>query len=138
MRNLHKFIKENHGLEAMWLLQEWEKWVVKDSDYKNHSRFTLRYISKDLIPFSVRLKSTGRSRSAREIIQRAEKQLLQDRIKYISGILHDTEVKVDSFRSRQLSIVTTTTMDRCIDFINKVRELRFIKVRDRQIKKSTY
>ena len=25
MRNLHKFIEEKHGKEALYLLQEWEK-----------------------------------------------------------------------------------------------------------------
>ena len=34
-----------------------------------------------------------------------------------------------------LSIVTTTTMDRCYEFINKVRESRFIKIRDKQVNK---
>ena len=94
MRNQHKFIEENHGLESQQLLQEWEKWVIKDSDNKNHRRFTLRCISKNLIPVCVRLKSTSNSRSrrAKEIIHRAEKQLLQDRIKCINGILHDNEV----------------------------------------------
>ena len=29
----------------------------------------------------------------------------------------------------------TTTIDKCIDFINKVREFRFVKIRDRQINK---
>ena len=119
MRSLHKFIKENHGWEALWLLQEWGKWVIKDSEYKNHRGFTLRCISKDLIQVSVRLKSTGRSRSAREIIWRAEKQLLQDMIKFITGILHDTEVKVDDCRSRLLSMVTTTTIDKCTEFIKR-------------------
>ena len=35
-----------------------------------------------------------------------------------------------------LSLITTTTrttMEKCTDLINKVREFRFIKVRDRQI-----
>ena len=73
--------------------------------------------------------------AAKEIIHRAEKQLLQDRSKCINGILCNTGVKVGKCRSRLLSIVTTTTIDRCIEFINKVRECRFIKVRDWQVYK---
>ena len=94
---------------------------------------------KYLIPVSVRLKSTSNSRSrrAKEIIHRGEKQLLQDRIKCINGILCDKGVRSDRCRSRLLSIVTTTTMDRSIGFLNKVRESRFIKVRDRQETNST-
>ena len=134
---MHKFIKENHGLEVLQLLSEWQKWVIKDSDNASHRRSTLRCISKYLIPVSVRLKSTSssRSRSAKEIIHRAEKQLLWDRVKCINGILCNTGVKVDRCRSRMLSMVTTTTMDRCTEFINKARESRFIKVRDSQVNK---
>ena len=40
-------------------LKPWERLEVKDSDYRNHPRFTLRCISKDLIPASVRLKLTS-------------------------------------------------------------------------------
>ena len=128
MRNLHRFIEENHGLEA---LQELQKWVIKESDYKNHRRFTLGCINKGIIPVSVRLKSTSKSRSkrAKEIIYRAEKQLLQDRIKCINGILGDNKGKLDRSRLRLLSLVTTTTKDRCIEFINKVREVSFIKIK---------
>ena len=39
MRTLHKFIKENYGLEAWQLLQDWENWVIKDCDYK-----TIKYL----------------------------------------------------------------------------------------------
>ena len=96
------------------------------------SRHTLWH----LVSVSVRLKSTSnsRSRSAREIIHRAEKQLLQDS-QCISGILHDTGVKVDIWRSRLSSLVKSSKMVRCIEFMNKVRELRFIKVRHRQVNK---
>ena len=81
---------------------EWKKWEIKDCDYRNNRRFTLRCISKDLILFSVKLKSTSNSRSrrAKEIIHRAEKQLLQDRIKCINGILHENAIKLDRSRSR--------------------------------------
>ena len=121
MRNLHKFIEDSHRLEALHLLWEWKKWEIEDS--------------KDLIPVNVKQKSTSNSRNrrAKEIIHRTEKQLLQDRIKCINGILCKNAIKVDRCRSRQLSLETTTTMDKCTDFINKVRESRFIIIRDRHI-----
>ena len=30
MRKLHKFIEDTYQLEALHLLQEWEKWEFKD------------------------------------------------------------------------------------------------------------
>ena len=106
--------------------------MIKESNYKNHRRFTLRCISKGIIPASVRLKSTSNSRSrrAREIIYRAEKQLLLDRVKCINGILHNNKGKLDRSRSMMLPLLTTTTAKgRCKEFINKVREFRFTKIK---------
>ena len=117
----------------MHLLQEWESLEIKESDYRNHQRFTLRCIGNDVISVSVRLKSTINSRRAKQIIHRAERQLLQDTVKEINGILLDNTIKLDRCRSRLSSLVTTTTMKKCTDFINKVREFSFIKLRDRQV-----
>ena len=135
MRNLHNFIEQKHGKESWQLLWEWESLEIKDSDYRNHQRFTLRCISKDLIPDSVRLKSIINIKIAKQIVHRAERHLLQDRVKGINGILWDNAIKLDTWRSRLLSLVTTTTMEKCTDFINKVREFRFIKIRNRQVNK---
>ena len=49
MRNLHNFMEEKHEKESQHLLQEWESLQIKDSDYRNHHRVTLRCLSKDLI-----------------------------------------------------------------------------------------
>ena len=84
-----QFIEEKHGKESLCLLQEWESLEIKYSDYRNHQRFTLRSISKDLITVSVRLKSTINSRRAKQIIHRTEKQLFQDRVRGVNGILWD-------------------------------------------------
>ena len=57
--------------------------------------------------------------------------MLQDRVKGINGILWENAIKLDRCSSRLSSLVTTTTMEKCTDFINKVREFRFIKIRNR-------
>ena len=49
-------MEEKHGKESLCLLWEWQSLEIKDSDYRNHHRFTLRNLSKDLISVSVRLK----------------------------------------------------------------------------------
>ena len=87
---------------------------------------------------SVRLRSSNSkiSKGPKEIIQKAGRQLLQDRVRYIYVIIGDNEGNINRCRSRILSLVTTTT-DRykCIEFINKVREARFIKVKNWQVNK---
>ena len=55
-----------------------------------------------LVPVSIGLNSNRKdiSNSARNILRRAEKQLLQDRVKCITGILQDTKVRITSNKSR--------------------------------------
>ena len=74
MKNLQNDLKENYGLQALQLLWLWEKSVIREFDYKNHRIFTLWCISKDLVPVSVKLKTTCSriSEGARKIIEKAE------------------------------------------------------------------
>ena len=80
----HTYLKENYGLEALQLLWLWKKSILRDCDYRNHRRFTLRCISKDIVQVSVRLWSACSkiSQGARKIIEKAEKQLIQDRVRW--------------------------------------------------------
>ena len=56
MRNLPKDIKNKYGIEDQQLLQLWEKYTLKECEYKNHRIFTLKCIDKGIIPVSFRLK----------------------------------------------------------------------------------
>ena len=125
-------MEEKHGKESLCLLWEWECLQIKDNDYRNHCTFTLCLI-KDLIP--VRLKSTIITRRAKEIIHKAERQLLQDIVKGINSTHLDTTVRLDRCNSNLTSLITSTTMEKCTNFINKVRESILTKVRDRQVNK---
>ena len=114
------------------------KGVLRQSNYKNHRIFTLKCISKDLLPVSVKLMSSCRklSQGARKIIENAEKQLLQDGVRCINNTIEESVNIINNSRSRLVSIVTNTTdLDRCSKFIDKVREDRYSKVKDRQVRK---
>ena len=118
-------------------LRQWEEGEVKQADYKNHRLFTSRCISNGLVPLSVRLNSNRRdiSNKTRNIL-RAERQLLQDRVKCINGILQDNKVRIVSSKSRLFTLVTNNDIQlKCEKFIRKVSELKFNMVRQRQINK---
>ena len=93
MRNLHKIILEDHRMEVLQLFRDWERLQLRDCDYKNHRIFTLRCIHKELVPVSIRLKTTLRMEKARKIIRTAEKQLAQARIKSINSMLDNSAKK---------------------------------------------
>ena len=87
---------------------------------------------------SVRLRSTCSkiSKGAKEIIKKAEKQLLQDRVRCINAILEDNRNNINRCRSRLASLVTNTTdIEKCSKFINKLSVGIFFKVRQRQANK---
>ena len=108
---------------------------LRSSDYKNHRIFSLRCIHKELIPVSIKLKSTLDTPKARQIIRKAEKDLLQARVKAINNILDQVDREIQDCRAKLASIILEERLEQCQGFINKVSELRFNKVKQRQINK---
>ena len=135
MRNLHLIILQEFGIEARHLLREWERLRLRSSDYKNHRIFSLRCIHQEVIPVSIRLKSTLDTPKAKKIIKKAEKDLLQARIKAINNILEQVDRETQECKAKLASIISQVRLEQCQDFINKVSELRFNKVKQRQINK---
>ena len=65
----------------------------------------------------------------------AEKQLLQTRLKSINSLLDNNTKQLELNRSKIASILTPLNYQECQDFIDKIKEKRFIKVRERQVRK---
>ena len=113
----------------------WEKLRIRASEYKNHRIFTLRCLHNDLIPVSIKLKSTLKSTRANKIFRKAEKDLLQARIKSINFTLDNTSKQLEECRSQLVAIISTQRLRECQDFVDKVGEIRFNKVKQRQLNK---
>ena len=135
MRNLHQIILEENGLQVLHLFRDWERLQLRASDYKNHRIFTLRCIHKELVPVSIKLKTTLKTEKARKIIQSAEKHLLQARIKSINSILDNNAKQTELCQSKLASILSTPMFRKCQGFIEKEGEIRFNKVKIRQVDK---
>ena len=97
MRNLHKFILENYGIELLRFLRDWERLQIRQCNYKNHRIFMLSCLHNDLVPVSIKLKSTLRSERAKKILRMAEKQLLQSRLKSIKSLLDKNAKQLKSY-----------------------------------------
>ena len=85
MRNIHAQITSEYGKENVKTFQQWEKFEYKMADFSNHRRFSLRCLSEDLIPVSVRLRSNVKTPKGRQIIKKAERALLNERIRSINN-----------------------------------------------------
>ena len=105
---------------------------MRQCNCKNHRIFTLRCFNKGLVPVRVRLNSN--SIGARKIIKRAERQPLQQRVKDINRLLQDNREGIASSKSRLFSLVTNPNMQQhWTEFIDEVGEVRFNKVKERQM-----
>ena len=135
MRNLHLIILQEFGIEARRLFREWERLRLRSSDYRNHRIFSLRCIHNELIPVSIKLKSTLDTPKARQIIRKAEKDLLQAQVKAINNTLDQVDREIQECKAKLASIISAERLEECQGFINKVSELRFNKVKQRQINK---
>ena len=135
MRNLYKFILLNYGIELLRLLRDWERFQLRQCNYKNHRIFTLRCIHSELVPVSIKLKSTFKSERAKKILRMAEKQLLQTRLKSINSLLDNNTKQLELTRSKIASILTAPNYQQCQEFIEKIKEKRFNKVKERQVRK---
>ena len=70
-----------------------------------------------------------------EIIEKAERQLLPDRVRGINRIIEESGNNINNSKTRLASLVTNADLDRCSKFIDKVREDRYSRVKARQVRK---
>ena len=105
------------------------------SDFKNHQRFSLRCLDKGLVPVSLRLKNLIRTQRGRGIIYKAEKQLLNERIKNINYTLECYEHEKYMYKSQLKELIDQEMWDACMAEIERRKELRHRRVMGRQISK---
>ena len=91
MRNLLKLLNNRFGKEALAIFRKYENLDMKICDSKNHQRFSLKCLSDDLIPVSLKLKNIVRAHRSDCIIHRAERGLLNERIRSINNTLDKLE-----------------------------------------------
>ena len=132
MRNIHLHIWSEYGIENVRLFQQWKKLECQMADFQNHRRFLLRCPSVDIIPVSIRLKSNIRTPKGWNIINRAERALLNERIRLINDTITMFEIQRDTCKNQLSSILDKENMEEWVKFINCIRESRHIKTLERQ------
>ena len=132
MRSLHTYIKQEYGQESIFLLRQWEKLEKKMADFRNHWRFTIKCLKNNIIPVSVRLKTNIKTTKGLEIIKRAEKQLLNERIRSINNQLEMFMFRRDTCSEKLRGILDQRTMEDCEKLMKNIVESRHNRVLERQ------
>ena len=122
-------------MESVRLFCQWERMQGKMADFQNHRRFSLRYLSEDVILVSIRLKSNIKTPKGQYIIRTAEKALLNERIWSINNTIYMFNCQLDTCKTDLEHIITEEDLKECQNFINTRSEARHYKTMDRQKKK---
>ena len=135
MRNINAYLTSECGKESVEIYQRWEKYECKMADFQNHRHFSLRCLSKDVTPISVRLKSTIRTPKAKYIIRKAERALLNEGIRSINNSITMFKSLRDTCINQLESILDKKTMGKCRGFIEIRRERRHLSTLDQHLSK---
>ena len=135
MRNIHTKLITEYGKESVKILRQWEKLELKMVDFQNHWRFTLRCLSQDLIPVSIKLKTTVKTLKGIYIVRKAERMLMNERVRSINNMITMFIWQIDTCINSLGSLIGVEAMEECHGFISLRRERRHLSTLERQIKK---
>ena len=141
--NLISDLRTKYGEESVRLFRKWENIVKKMVDYRNHRRFTIKCIKASITPVSCKLKNPLLHKSSRsyQIIHKAEKQLLYERIRNINSILATLDKKRENVYQKfkdtldQNNLDHEQYVDRSRTFIYRIKEHRHDKIKRKHIDK---
>ena len=135
MRNLHSIIEKEFGRESVTIFRDWEQHVKKLSDFKNHRRFTLRCLSQKITPVSLRLKRNIKTDRGIKIIETAEKQLMDERVRQINHTIDVCSNLIYTCTNELKGKIRQELFDKCQEFIDRSGEWRHKLVLERHLKK---
>ena len=135
MRSLIQVLEQKYGKNSITIFRNWEKMEGKVSNFKNHQRFLLRCLSQSITPVNLWLKNLTRTQRGEGIIKRAEKQLLNERIRNINYKIERYHHDKCMYKKQVEEILQhdQEMWNACNEEIQKRRELRHQRVMDRQM-----
>ena len=122
-------------MENVRLFWQWKRLECKMVDFQNHRRFSLRCLSADIISVTIKLKSNIRSPKGYSIITKAEKVILNERIRTVNNTITMFEIQIETCMNHLKGILDKETMEECMVFIKIKTESRHIRTQKRQILK---
>ena len=108
---------------------------MKMANFKNHRWFTLRCLSNSIIPVSVQLKSNIKTPKGKYIIRKAEKALLNERVRSINNMINMFNWQINTCREELENQIKKEDMEECYRFIEGRRETRHLKTQKRHLEK---
>ena len=92
----------------------------------------MRCLNQDLIPVSIRLRSSIKTPKGKQIIKKAERALLNERIRSINNTLSMLKEQRDTYIFQLEERLGRDSLEECRNFIKIKREARHYKTLERQ------
>ena len=86
MRIPHQFTEDEFGKENLQIFQEWKHLEMNISNNRNHHGLTIMCLGQDIIPVSVKLKTTMNTIITRQINHETERKFLQEHVRTINNM----------------------------------------------------
>ena len=100
-------------------------------DFSNHRRFTLRCLREDIKLVSIRLKSSIKTPKGHHIIRKAERALLNERVRSVNNTIAMLKIQADTCIEQLNEVLDRESMDECTQFIKEKRKSRHLKTLER-------
>ena len=105
MKKIPTIIEPEFGKVTLTMYRKLERTELRICNFKNHQRFSLRCLSKGVIPVSLNVKNNIRTHKNDCIIYKVEKELLNERIKNINNTIECFEHEKYMYENKLNSIL---------------------------------
>ena len=137
--NLFSELRSRHGQQAVKHVSDLENLEKKIARHRNHLTFTQRCKDKGVTPTSLKLRCPINTNKARNIIDKAQKELRRERIRVVSNRVSDLNKLHEKSRK---NLLETLNNERDVDVqchvekhLETKRNSEHEKSKERQIKK---
>ena len=108
---------------------------MKMANFKNHRQFILRCLSNSIIPVRVQLKHNIKTPKGKYIIRKAEKALLNERVRSINNMINMFNWQINTCIEKLENQLKKEDMEECYRCIEGRRETRHLKTLKRHLEK---
>ncbi len=133
--NFFNHILQNYGKESVKLVRSAENVCKKLARFRNHLRYTLRCLDEHITPPSLRLRRPGVSKNCDNIVKKAERALLNDRVREINRKIVYLKDKSDTLDNRLHAKFQGHDLETALEIVQTSYEREFSVVKERQLKK---
>ena len=133
--NLFNDLRKDYGQSTVKTVRDYENIERKIARHRNHLVYTLRCKDENVIPPSLKIKSPINTSWVRDIVNKAQKALVRERIRVINNKLDNLKQTSTEIRSRIQQQLPDSVYSNVATHIAKSRESEFQKAKWRQLDK---